>query len=198
MTTTIRFADPADAGTIAEIYRPFCEGAAVSFETVAPSAAEMIERIRKSGASFPWLVFDAGGIAGYAYAGRHRERSAYGWAAEVSAYVAPGFRRRGVGRALYESLLATLRRLGFFKACAGIALPNPASVALHEAAGFTPVGVYRGIGYKLGAWHDVAWYQLGLQAERPAPPLPFDLCAMRESLARDGTLREGLRFYRGT
>lgn len=197
VTTSIRFADPADAEAIAEIYRPFCEATAVSFETAAPSAGEMAERIDKAGTVFPWLVLDDGGVAGYAYASRHRERTAYGWSVDVTAYVAPGFRRRGVGRALYASLFATLRRLGFYKAYAGIALPNPASLALHEAAGFRAVGIYRGVGYKLGAWHDVAWYQLALQSERVAPPQPLSLSAVRASLSGDGTLHEGLRLYRG-
>jgi len=114
----------------------------------------------------------AGGIAGYAYASRHRERRAYQWSVDVSCYVDARFRRRGVGGALYRVLLALLARQGFFNAYAGITLPNAASVALHESAGFRPIGVYRRVGYKLGAWHDVGWWGREIAAPRDDPPEP--------------------------
>ena len=106
----------------------------------------------------------------------------------ISAYVRADARRAGIGHALYASLLAVLVRQGFRDAYAGVTLPNDASVALHRAAGFTPVGVYRGVGYKLGAWHDVAWFERALAprvAEPPEPvPLPaLDPDAVREALA---------------
>src|SRR5205823_4346286 len=93
----------------------------------------------------------------------------------VSAYVRQDRHRRGVGRALYTRLFEILRRQGFVNAFAGITLPNPGSVGLHEAMGFEFIGVYRGIGYKGGAWHDVGWYQLALQRrpDNPAPPVPW-------------------------
>jgi phosphinothricin acetyltransferase len=109
---------------------------------------------------YPWLVCDTGGrVAGYAYATRHRARAAYQWSVETTVYVHPEFRRRGVGRGLYESLFPILAAQGFANAYAGITLPNPASVAVHEAAGFTYLGRFERIGYKLGAWHDVGWWQ---------------------------------------
>jgi phosphinothricin acetyltransferase len=172
----IRLATESDAPAVAAIYAPFCDLHVVSFEYTAPSAEEMAARIRTVTAQWPWLVLDAGGtVIGYAYAGRHRERAAYRWAVDTAVYVADGHRGRGVGRSLYDALFDLLRLQGYFKACAGITLPNPASVALHEALGFRLVGIYRGIGYKKGAWHDVAWYEAGLQPERANPPPPRTL-----------------------
>jgi L-amino acid N-acyltransferase YncA len=115
------------------------------------------------------------GVRGYAYAGAHRSRTAYQWSVDVSIYVGDGMQRRGVGRALYTALFGVLRGQGFYNAYAGATLPNPASVGLHEAVGFERVGVYREVGYKFGAWHDVIWWSLPLQpkAAQPAPPIPF-------------------------
>lgn len=196
MSAVIRFARLDDCGAITEIYRPFCASSAVSFESEAPSTEEIRERIHVVGSVYPWIVLDDRGVvAGYAYASRHRARAAYRWSVEVTAYVAPGFRGRGAGRALYESLFAVLRRLGYCKAYAGIALPNPASVALHTAAGFAPVGIYRGVGYKLGRWHDVAWYQMTLQAEPAFPADPVPLASAGESIAWREALAVGLLRY---
>jgi len=169
----IRLATQADATAVAAIYAPFCAATVVSFEVEPPDASEMARRIVAITAQFPWLVLEAdGAVAGYAYAGRHRERAAYGWSVDTAVYIGDGYRRRGVGRALYTTLFDLLRAQGYFKACAGITLPNAASVGLHEAFGFRLVGIYRGIGYKQGAWHDVAWYEAAVQPEhaRPLPP----------------------------
>ena len=173
MTPTIRLATESDAAAIAAIYAPFCESSAISFEFTAPAPEEMANRIRTITMQWPWLVLDdAGTVAGYAYAGRHRERAAYAWAVDTAVYVGDGHRGRGVGKALYGVLFDLLRLQGYFKACAGITLPNAASVGLHESAGFIRVGVYHGIGYKKGGWHDVAWYEVPLQPESADPPLP--------------------------
>ncbi len=168
----MRRADPdRDGAACARIYAPFVQESAISFEEVPPSAGEMAERIRRGLATHPWLVDDDDGVIGYAYASRHAARAAYRWAAEVSVYVDPAHRRRGVGRRLYVALLDVLRGQGFRMACAGVTLPNDASVALHESLGFAPVGVYRRIGWKAGAWHDVGWWQLPLgPADDDAPP----------------------------
>jgi len=109
-------------------------------------------------------------LAGYAYASEHRERAAYRWAADVAVYIAPSHHRRGIGRALYRALLELLGRQGVQVACAGIALPNDASVALHEACGFELVGVYHRIGWKAGAWWDVGWWELELIVPTDGPP----------------------------
>lgn len=164
----IRPADPErDAGACAEIYAPYVAGTPTSFEEIAPDAREMGQRMRRVQATHPWLVAERDGcVVGYAYGSRHRERAAYRWSCDVAVYVAAADHRRGVGRALYEALLALLREQGFHTAVAGITLPNEASVGLHEALGFEPVGVYREIGWKDGAWRDVGWWQARL---RPAP-----------------------------
>jgi len=176
----IRPADPArDAAACAAIYAPFVLGSAVSFEEVPPSADDFAAKIAQLSATHPYLVCERdGAVAGFAYGAPHRERAAYRWACDVSVYVDPAWHRRGIGRALYEALLARLRAQRFHVACAGITLPNDASVGLHEALGFEPVGVYRGIGWKAGAWRDVGWWQLRLlppsdvPGQTPLEPLP--------------------------
>jgi L-amino acid N-acyltransferase YncA len=182
MSSNIRLATENDAAAVAAIYAPFCGASVVSFELAAPSESDMAGRIRAVTERWPWLVLDDDGvIAGYAYASRHRDRAAYQWAVDTAVYVGEGYRGRGVGRSLYTALFELLRSQGYFKACAGISLPNPASVALHEAVGFTLVGVYRGIGYKLGAWRDVAWYELALLPERENPPAPTPISGVKAS-----------------
>jgi phosphinothricin acetyltransferase len=175
----IRSAVPeSDAAACAAIYAPHVEASATSFEERAPSPGEMEARIEKISATHPWLVIEeGGGVRGYAYACPHRGRPAYRWAADVSVYVAAGHRGRGFGRSLYEALFDRLRAQRFQVACAGITLPNEASIALHERLGFVAVGTYGRIGWKDGAWRDVGWWQLELMPagpEPPAEPLPPD------------------------
>jgi phosphinothricin acetyltransferase len=165
-----------DASACLEIYAPFVRDTFVSFEEQVPTLEEFRERIRSTTATHPWLVLeDQGEVVGYAYASPHRTRAAYRWAADVTVYVAPSHRRAGAGRRLYAELLERLRRQRFRVACAGIALPNDASVELHRAMGFKRVGVYERIGWKTGAWRDVGWWQLELTPasdEPPPEPLP--------------------------
>jgi L-amino acid N-acyltransferase YncA len=169
---TIRDADPqSDAAACAAIYAPHVEGSPVSFEERAPDAGEMARRIERYAAGHAWLVAEREGeVVGYAYATAFNERPAYRWSANVSVYVGQGARGQGVGRALYEALFARLRERGLRMACAGITLPNEASVGLHEGLGFEPVGVNREIGWKQGAWRDVGWYQLELAPAPEGPP----------------------------
>jgi phosphinothricin acetyltransferase len=172
MSAAIRLATPADGAALATIYAPAVAHQATSFELECPSAAEMGRRVAATVRRTPWLVCQHhDDILGYAYAGSHRDRPAYQWSVEVSAYVSPAVHRHGVARALYTSLFAVLGLQGFRNGYAGIALPNPGSVGLHTAMGFKPVGTYHAVGYKLGAWHDVAWFELAL-AERVADPPP--------------------------
>jgi L-amino acid N-acyltransferase YncA len=156
----IRPASAGDAAACAAIYAPFVRDTWVSFETEVPDEAEMARRIAAIGASHAWLVVEiAGKVAGYAYGSVHRTRGAYGTSCDVAVYVAPSFSRRGIGRSLYAQLLPILAQRGFHAAFAGIALPNDGSIALHQAVGFEPVGTYREVGWKLGAWRDVGWWQ---------------------------------------
>jgi L-amino acid N-acyltransferase YncA len=168
----IRDADPAsDAAACAAIYAPYVADSPVTFEERPPDAAEMAARIERFAATHAWLVAEREGqVVGYAYAYPFQRRPAYRWTAGVSVYVADGVRGRGAGRALYVVLFDRLRERGFRIAHAGITLPNEASVALHEGLGFERVGVNREIGWKNGAWHDVAWYQLELAPAGEGPP----------------------------
>jgi phosphinothricin acetyltransferase len=160
-----------DADEIAQLYAPYVADSVVSFETDAPDAAEMSRRIEASGGLYPWIAaFDEEGVlAGYCYATHFRARRAYRFTVETSVYVRPSTHRRGVGRQLYRSLLATLEAQGFTQALAAISLPNLASIALHEALGYRSAGTHRQIGYKLGEWHDVGLWQRPL-AEPLTPP----------------------------
>lgn len=160
MTVSLAPAEAKHAAACAEIYAPFVRDNWVSFELEPPSSEEMTQRILEFGASHAWLVAESGGeVAGYAYGSPHRTRAAYASSCDVAVYVDPGRARQGIGRALYSELLPVLAARGFHAAFAGIALPNEASIGLHEAMGFTPVGIYREVGWKLGGWRDVGWWQ---------------------------------------
>ena len=180
----IRHADPnADAAACAAIYAPYVAASVISLEEVPPTAEEFSGRIERISERYPYLVAedDDGQVVAFAYGSLHRERSAYRWACESSVYVDEARRRRGTGRALYVALFDLLRRQGLQLVCAGITLPNEASVSLHESLGFELVGVYRRIGWKAGHWHDVGWWELDLIAPSdevpPEPGLPLRLDA---------------------
>jgi len=158
----------ADAAGLLAIYAPFVERTAVSFETVVPTIEEFTARIDKANSRWAWLVAERERtLLGYAYGSLHRERAAYRWSVETSAYVDPRFQRQGVGRGLYLALFEVLADMGYCSAFAGATLPNDASIALHRSLGFEPIGTFRSIGRKFGAWHDVAWMQRRL---REGPP----------------------------
>lgn len=184
----VRIAEPGDAAALAEIYAWSVEHSAASFEEVAPSAEEMGERLRETLQWTPWLAAASGAeVIGYAYASRHRERAAYRWSVDTSVYVHERFRGRGVGSKLYTELFAILERQGFRRAYCGVALPNEASVAVHRAAGFEPVGVYRRVGWKFNAWHDTAWFGRDLpgdEADPPKEPIPFPILRLQYDLER--------------
>lgn len=153
-----------DGPALAAIYAPFVTDNAVSFEYEAPDAAAMAERALSIDAAHAWLVAEHNGeVLGYAYAGTFRSREAYRWSVEVSAYLAPSARGRGVGERLYRELFAFLAGRGYRMAIAAITLPNAASVAFHERFGFTRIGVIERIGYKFGQAHDVVYYQRAIE-----------------------------------
>lgn len=168
----VRVATENDAAAVARIYAPYVCETAISFEDVPPSPDDMSGRIRRTLSTHPFLVFEDGySVVAYAYASPHRERAAYRWSADVAIYAAPEVHRRGVGRALYAGLLDMLRRQGFHAAFAGITLPNDNSVGLHEAMGFEHVGTYAEVGFKLGAWRDVGWWQCRIASGPPCGAL---------------------------
>ena len=178
---TIRLADPdTDAAAVAAIYRPSVEDGLASFEVQAPDDVEVARRIRETVVRTPWLVAELdGAVVGYAYAGPHHTRPGYRWSVNVSVYVREDVAGRGIGRALYTDLFDLLRRQGFVNAYAGIAQPNPASVALHEAMGMRRFATYERVGWKRGAWRDVAWYGLRLAEPVGTPPDPIPLPELR-------------------
>jgi phosphinothricin acetyltransferase len=161
----LRPARLADAAGCAAVYAPYVTDSCISFEYEPPTARDFAQRIA---ASHAWVVAeDDGVVVGYAYASRHRDRAAYDWAADVAIYMAASHHGRGLGRRLYEDLFPRVHARGLRTVCAGVALPNPASDALHRALGFEEVGVYRRIGWKDGRWHDVRWWQLQLGDDAP-------------------------------
>lgn len=168
----IRAATLADAAACAAIYAPYVLDTAISFETEPPTPDQMAARIADYSATHAWLVLERGGdLLGYAYGHRLAARAAYDWSCETSIYVAPGTRGTGIGRTLYSALLSRLAERGYRRAYALIALPNPASIALHERFGFETVGVLHRVGWKLDAWHDVAWLECDLcTGDAAAPP----------------------------
>jgi phosphinothricin acetyltransferase len=170
MAITIRLAGEQDAEQTLAIYAPVVQYTSCSFEMTPPTIYDMRQRITKTLERLPWLSCDAdGAVCGYAYANPHRVRAAYQWSVEVSVYVHPDYRQRGVARGLYTSLTGLLKLQGFYNAFAGITLPNEGGVRLHEATGFEEVGIYPNVAYKLGAWHDVAWWHLSLRDSVAAP-----------------------------
>ena len=171
MTALIRLATEADAAAIAAIYRPYVENSRISFEEAAPDAAEAARRMASP--IHPWLVADVDGrVRGYASTSPMRNRRAYRWSVETGIYLDPAAQGQGLGRQLLSAHLGLLERQGFVTVIAGIALPNEASVALHERLGFTLSGIERGVGFKLGEWVDVGRWQRELAPRTAAPAEP--------------------------
>lgn len=154
----IRLANAADVDGILAIYGPMITQTSITFEYEVPDAHAFLKRIEEVLSFAPWLVCELdGNVAGYAYAGKHRSRAAYQWSVELSTYVHPDFKRRGVAFGLYTSILEILKLQGYYNAYAGITLPNQASVAFHERISFQSIGIYQAVGFKHGQWHDVGW-----------------------------------------
>lgn len=173
----IRLARAEDAEAILNIYRPHVEDSAASFETVVPSINEITGRIRNCLPEYCWLVFEEGGeIRGYAYSSKHHVRAAYRWAVDVSIYIDESWQGEGIGKALYSALFSILRLQGYYNAYACICLPNPGSVGIHEYYGFQKIAHYNKIGYKLGKWWDIGWWEIFLLDKNQAPsePCPID------------------------
>jgi L-amino acid N-acyltransferase YncA len=172
----LRVASTEDGGPVAAIYAPIVRETAISFEEQPPSPGEMARRIGATLPRLPWLVATRNGqVSGYVYASTHKDRPAYRWSVDVTVYIAAEARGSGIGTRLYGALIQILKAQGFHSAFAGIALPNPGSVRLHESVGFRPLGVYEQVGFKLGRWHSVGYWRLGLSdgAAPPAEPILF-------------------------
>jgi len=176
MPARVRPATAADAAACVDIYRPYVLDTVITFETDVPTVEEMADRIADARVMHEWLVLEVDGdVTGYAYAHQLNSRAAYQWSVETSVYLAQNAQRSGGGRMLYAELLRRLTERGFRRAFAGIAQPNDASNALHQAFGFRRVGRYRRVGWKHGAWHDVEWWQLDLLGpnDEVDPPGPI-------------------------
>lgn len=156
----IRPATVADAASLARIYKVYVQETTITFEESVLSEADMTARLQEvQGATFPWLVAEqAGKVIGYAYGSKWRDRSAYRFSAEVTVYLEPGLGGRGIGSKLYHDLLPKLRARGIHVAIGGIALPNDASIALHEKFGFKKVAQFYEVGFKFNHWIDVGYW----------------------------------------
>ncbi len=183
----IRLANPTDAVAILAIYSPYIRNTSITFETGVPAVADFANRIRSYLDKWPWLVYEKDGqVLGYAYASGYRERVAYQWSVECSVYIQEDHLRSGIAKALYSALFSILKVQGFTTVYAVINLPNDRSVAFHENMGFRYFATYEKVGYKLGKWKDVGWWQLQLNDYAMEPPTPIKFSAL------DSAIVEGL------
>ena len=175
----IRLAKPSDARQILEIYAPYIQNTSLTFEIDVPTEEDFAIRIEKYSLEWPWLVYEIEGkIAGYAYASRYRERAGYQWSLECSVYIHDDFMRRGIANKLYSKLFEILKAQKFTTVYAVINLPNENSVAFHESMGFNYFATYKNVGYKLGKWKNVGWWQLQLNDYVDEPEVPTPLSKM--------------------
>lgn len=178
----IRLIEARDHREALNVYRPFVEQTAVTFDYEVPSLAEFSRRVAEVTTFYPWLVAEKNGVVvGYAYGGKYRARKAYQWSAESSVYISRDHHRDGIGKALYVTLFQLLRLQGIRNVYAGMTLPNEKSEHFHAAMGFQPVGVYPRVGYKLGRWHDVLWMSLPLGEPEAAPAAPVSIQEIEKS-----------------
>ena len=197
MPPCIRLAAHGDAAAIAEIYTPIVRQTAISFEMTPPDAAEFVQRMNAVNSFGLWIVAEQrNDLLGYAYAGQFRTRHAYNWTTEFAVYVHADQRRRGVARGLYTALIAATRLQGFRLAVAGITLPNPDSVAAHEAVGFRSVGVFPACGLKFGRWHDVGFWHLELAPAAGDRPPTRRVAELAGSADLEAALASGGRLIR--
>ena len=179
----IRIATSADAKSILDIYAPYIQNTSLTFETEVPSQDDFATRIQSYLDNWPWLVCELDGkIAGYAYASRYRERTAYQWSVECSVYIHDEYRGAGIASQLYTTLFAFLKYQGYNNVYAVINLPNDRSVAFHEKMGFTYFATFENVGYKLGKWKNVGWWQLKLNDYVTEPPAPKAFASIPEQV----------------
>ncbi len=179
---TIRLIDKYDTAAALGIYKPYVENTAITFDYDTPSIAGFSEKIDTITAEYPWLVCMHGDeMAGYAYASRHRAKTAYQWSPESTIYLAPEFYGKGIAKALYSTLFSLLRLQGYFNVYAGVTIPNEKSERFHKAMGFEELGIFTKIGFKLGRWHDTKWLQLHLAEHIDNPALPAPIAEVRNT-----------------
>lgn len=181
--TSIRLATPADSKGILDIYAPYIKNTSLTFETEVPSITEFEERIGTYLESWPWLVCEIDNrIVGYAYGSKYRERSGYQWCVECSVYIHDDFHQIGIAGALYSALFELLKEQGYYNVYAVINLPNEKSVAFHEKMGFEYFATYKKVGYKLGKWKNVGWWQLVLNEYKDEPAAPIKFSALDNNI----------------
>ncbi len=182
----IRLAKPTDAAAILDIYAPYIKTTSLTFETEVPTITDFNNRIKSYLENWPWLVYEENGIVvGYAYASRYRERVAYQWGVECSVYIHDDFQRKGLASALYRKLFAILKAQGFTTVYAVVNLPNDPSVILHEKMGFRYFATYENVGYKLGKWKNVGWWQLQLNEYKIEPEAPVKFSELSNELLNE-------------
>ena len=179
---SIRLISENDTHEVLEIYKPYVLNTIVSFEYEPPSEDEFLLRIQNNISEYPWLVCLYGNkIIGYAYASKHRYRTAYQWSCESTVYLLSEYHRKGIALILYKTLFSILKILGYFNVYAGVSLPNEKSVGFHQSVGFKKVGIYKKVGYKFGEWHDVEWFQFQLQKHIVYPTAPTTIQSIMSS-----------------
>jgi phosphinothricin acetyltransferase len=171
-TAMIRDVQSHDAEAICSIYNHYVQDSIITFEEKSVSVSDMRQRIQEVTKELPWLIFEEGqAILGYAYASKWKSRCAYRYSVESTVYLSKNSVGKGVGTRLYTALIGRLQSLSFHSVIGGIALPNPASVALHEKLGFEKVAHFKEVGWKMNRWIDVGYWELLFQnAEQGAPP----------------------------
>jgi len=184
--TNIRLARTDDAGGILAIYAPYISNTSFTFETEVPSEKDFQKRIADYLINWPWVVCEIDGIiAGYAYGAKYRERTAYQWCVESSIYIHDDFQKQNIGKALYSALIEILTQQGYRNVYAVINLPNNKSVSFHESCGFTYFATYEKVGYKLGKWKNVGWWQLVINEFGMEPEAPVKFSELNKEFLTD-------------
>ncbi len=177
----IREVTTDDAADILAIYAEFVINTAFTFETTVPSVSDMQQRIKNINIEAPFLVCENGDeIIAYAYAGKHRSRTAYDYSRELSVYVKQHYRGKGIAKSLYVSVEDLLKKQGYANVLAGITIPNRASERFHSKFGFKQVGIYHNVGFKNGQYQHVGWWEKAIRTEKPNPIRMYDELSPKE------------------
>ena len=173
---SVRLAKQEDLPRILEIYKPYVENTAISFEYKTPTLEEFTKRFLGITARFPWLVWEENGIIlGYAYGSAPFERAAYQWCAEASIYLCPEAQGRGIGKKLYADLEDSLQKQGYRKVYAIITTANEDSLAFHRAVGYRHTATMPDCGYKFGRWYGTVWMEKDLNGWSDPPREPVSV-----------------------